>query len=97
MARTMRTTARATARHVGVDDGEDGDAATVRKVEMMARTRRDVRVDGGEDVDTVGNVGDSEVGDCASRADDGAGDGVSRRRGRRRDGADEEGRGCGRR
>ena len=56
---------------------------TVRKAETMARTWRDVDVDGGEKVGAGGNVDDIEVGDGAIRADDGAGGDAAPRYGRR--------------
>jgi hypothetical protein len=51
----------------------------VRKAETMARTKRDVGVDGSEDAGAGGNVDDSEDGNGANRADDDAGDGVVHR------------------
>ena len=56
---------------------------TAKKAETMARTRRDVDVDGRENVGAGGIVDDSVGDDSARRADDGAGDGVARRCGRR--------------
>ena len=53
------------------------------KAKTMARARRDVCVDGGENVGAGGNADDNEDGDGANRADDGAGDGAARRCGRR--------------
>ena len=52
---------------------------TMRKAETMARTRRDVDVDGGDNVGAGGNVDDSEDGDGAGYADAGTGGGAARR------------------